>query len=77
MRTGQQVRIRPASPLARRFQLNARDCGVVLCQYSVLARGTRAPERLDVRLPSGLIAWGVPADAFEAIEDASQIQKAS
>ncbi len=69
MKTGQFVRIRPTSPLARQFRFDADAQGVVLCQYKVLAKGPSCPERLDVQLPNGRVAWGVPADAFEAIDE--------
>jgi len=68
MRTGQHVRVRPTSPLASQFKLQPDAEGVVLCQYQVLARGPKCPERIDVRLAEGRVIWGVPADAFEAVE---------
>lgn len=69
MKTGQTVRIRPTSPVAGQYQIQPEARGVVLCQYEVLSRGASAATRLDVRLPGGRVIWGVPADAFEEIEN--------
>jgi hypothetical protein len=68
MRIGQHVRVRHASPLAIQYRIQPDAQGVVLCQYQVLARGAKSPQRLDIRLTEGRVIWGVPADAFEAIE---------
>ncbi len=77
MKTGQLVRIKSASPLAGRFQLTPKDSGTVLCQYKLLAPSCSSRERMDVRLPGGRVVWGVPADAFEPVDDAAEVSRAS
>jgi hypothetical protein len=65
MTPGQRVRVRPASPLARRKDAAADETGTILCCYKV--RG-HANERVDVQFSSKAILWGVSADEFEPVE---------
>ena len=71
MRVGEKVRLRPASPVAREWGLSAPVEGVVMCQYRILARGAREPDRVDVRLAGGGIVWGGAAADFEPCEPES------
>lgn len=68
MRTGQRVRIRAASPIAKRDELSPETVGTVMCSYKVRSR-PGAPERLDVRFSGDTILWGVAAEEFEPVED--------
>ena len=68
LRTGQRVRIRAASPIAKRDELSPDAVGTVLCSYKVRSR-PGAPEKLDVRFAGDTVMWGVAADEFEPIED--------
>lgn len=72
MKTGQRVRLRAASPIARR-DASARDAvGTVICSYKVRAR-VGSPERVDVKFASNTVMWGVAANEFETIEDSHQV----
>ena len=68
MRVGEKVRMRPASPAAREWDLSTPLEGVVLCQYRILSLGARQPDRVDVKLTTGNIVWGGAAADFEALE---------
>ncbi len=72
MKTGQRVRLRAASPIARRDRSAAEAVGTVLCSYKVRARGG-FPERVDVRFSSNSVLWGVAANEFETVEDSPQV----
>ena len=72
MKTGQRVRLRAASPIARRDQSAAGAVGTVLCSYKVRTRGG-FPERVDVRFSSNTVMWGVAAKEFEAVEETHQV----
>ncbi|MBB4199673.1 hypothetical protein GGD83_003494 [Rhodoblastus sphagnicola] len=64
MITGETVRLKTASPLARRLNLPREAVGAVMCRYSLL-RGGRSAQKLDVQFGPGLVVWGAPAEAFE------------
>jgi hypothetical protein len=71
MTIGEKVRLKSASPFARRLNLPGEAVGAVICRYSLL-RGGASSQRLDVKFGSGLVVWGAPAEAFEpASEKAS------
>ena len=67
MMNGQKVRIRPASPLARAFNLAPDILGTVICAYSARARGRVEIERVDVRFANNEMVWGGAADQFEIV----------
>jgi hypothetical protein len=68
MITGQRIRLRPQSRLAREWSIPAYAEGTLICRYQILARDL-APDRLDVRFNSRLVVWGAPAAEFETIDD--------
>jgi hypothetical protein len=68
MITGQRIRLRAQSRLAREWNLPNNAQGTLICRYQILARDL-APDRLDVRFNSRLVVWGAPAAEFEPIED--------
>jgi hypothetical protein len=68
MITGQRIRLRPQSRLAREWNIPNNAEGTLICRYQILARDF-APDRLDVRFNSRLVVWGAPAAEFEPIED--------
>jgi len=72
MMTGEKVRLKTASPFARRLNLPNGAEGAVLCRYRLL-RGGSSAQRLDVQFGPELFVWGAPAEAFEpaAAEKAS------
>ena len=72
MKTGQRVRLRSASPIARRDHTAAAAIGTVLCSYKVRAR-SGFPERVDVRFSADTVMWGVAANEFETVEDNQQV----
>jgi hypothetical protein len=63
MITGEKVRLRTASPFARRLNLPNGAEGAVLCRYRLLRGG--GAQRLDVQFGPELFVWGAPAEAFE------------
>jgi hypothetical protein len=65
--TGQQVRLRATSPLARQWNIAPEAEGTVICCYELLGRAAGAPERLDVRFGPRKVLWGAPAIEFEPI----------
>lgn len=71
MKPGQRVRLKSASPIAKRDELSSEAVGTVICCYTVRARGG-APERLDVKFSGNTVMWGVAADEFEAVEDSRE-----
>lgn len=72
MKTGQRVRVRAASPIAKRDNLAPDAVGTVICCYTVRARGS-SPERIDVKFSGNTVMWGVAADEFEAVEESAAI----
>lgn len=68
MKTGQRVRLKSASPIAKRDDLRPDAVGTVICCYTVRGRAG-APERLDVKFSGNTIMWGVAAHEFEAVEE--------
>lgn len=72
MKTGQRVRLRAASPIAKRDELAPGAVGTVICSYMVRARAG-SPERVDVKFSQNTIMWGVAANEFETIEDSHQV----
>jgi hypothetical protein len=64
MITGEHVRLKTASPLARRLNLPKEAVGAVICRYHLL-RGGASAQRLDVQFGPELFLWGAPAEAFE------------
>ncbi len=77
MRTGQIVRFRPASPVARDWKIPPESLGTVVCSYELLARFRARKERIDVSFARGLTLWGRPAEDFEIIPEDSDPAKAS
>lgn len=72
MKAGQRVRLRAASPIAKRDEMSADAVGTVICSYRVRARPS-APERLDVQFSGKTIMWGVAANEFETVEDSREL----
>lgn len=72
MKTGQRVRLRSASPIARRDHTAAEAIGTVLCSYKARTR-TSFPERVDVRFSAETVMWGVAANEFELVEESQQV----
>lgn len=68
MKTGQRVRLRAASPIAKRDDMRPDAVGTVLCSYRVRRR-VGSPERIDVKFSENSVMWGVAANEFEEIED--------
>jgi hypothetical protein len=68
MTTVEKVRLKTASPYARRLNLPNGAEGAVLCRYRLL-RGGASAQRLDVQFGPELFVWGAPADAFEAASE--------
>jgi hypothetical protein len=68
MSTGERIRLRPQSRLAREWSIPDSTEGTLICRYQILARDL-APDRLDVRFNSRLVVWGAPAAEFETIDD--------
>jgi hypothetical protein len=66
--TGQRIRLRPHSRLAREWSIPDNAHGTLICSYQVLARDF-APDRVDVRFNSRLVVWGAPAAEFEPIDN--------
>jgi hypothetical protein len=66
MITGQKVRVRPGSVIARDWKISSDVQGTVLCRYRVLTARSGTPDRVDVRFPGSTI-WGGPADQFENV----------
>jgi hypothetical protein len=64
MTTGEKVRLRTASPYARRLDLPKGAVGAVICRYNLL-RGGASSQRMDVQFGPGFVVWGAPAEAFE------------
>jgi hypothetical protein len=63
---GQRIRLRPASRLAREWDIPPQAEGTLICRYH-LTRAFPAPERLDVRFGPKLVVWGAPAGEFELV----------
>ena len=68
MSPGQRVRVRPASHIARRKDAAPGEQATVLCCYKVRGRDS---EKVDVRLASNNVMWGVAADEFELVDEQS------
>ena len=71
MKAGQRVRVRSASPIAKRDDLPANAIGTVLCCYQVRAR-SGSPERVDVKFSDTSVMWGVAANEFEEVDEGCQ-----
>lgn len=69
MKTGQVVRIRTASSVARDWKIPPDARGTVVCSYETLSRNRVIEERLDVRFTPRLMVWGTPAHCFEIVEE--------
>ncbi len=67
MGTAQRVRVRPASGIARDWDIPPEATGTVICRYRLLAGAASAPERLDVSFSKQTVIWGGRADDFEVI----------
>ncbi|MGO8797708.1 MAG: hypothetical protein ACLQE9_21705 [Roseiarcus sp.] len=65
--TGQHVRLKASSPLAREWNLPPGAEGTVICRYRMLARRSLVPERMDVRFGPHKVVWGAPAVEFEPV----------
>ena len=46
--------------------------GVVLCRYSLVARGRENDIRVDVHFEPGVVVWGAPVAAFEEVAEPLQ-----
>ena len=46
--------------------------GVVLCRYSLVARGRENDIQVDVHFESGVVVWGAPVAAFEEVPEPLQ-----
>ena len=69
MRTGQHVRVRPGSFVARHHALPPDADGVVKCQYKLLRRGPSVTEKVDVQFSENRMIWGVPVKALVVVEE--------
>lgn len=69
MITGQRVRVRTSSHVARDWKIPSDSQGVVVCSYRLFTRGRIGQERLDVRFTPNTMIWGRPADGFELVDD--------
>ena len=67
MMTGQKVRVKPSSPIARDWQLPPDHAGTVICSYSLLTKRGGGREWLDVQIRRGLIVWASAAENYELI----------
>ncbi len=72
--TGQRVRVKATSQLALSWNVSPEALGTVLCRYKMLTRLSNQPERVDVRFDDQFVAWGCPADEFEAIVESPRQQ---
>lgn len=70
--TGQHVRLRTSSPLAREWNIPPGAEGTVICRYHILARRSIAPERMDVRFGPHKVVWGAPAMEFEQVGETAR-----
>lgn len=68
MKAGQRVRLRAASPIAKRDEMPTEAVGTVLCSYRIRARAG-APEKVDVKFTGNTVMWGVAAEEFETVDD--------
>jgi hypothetical protein len=68
MNVGQTVRVRPASQVARDWNIPSDAQGMVTCKYRLLNARQSASNRLDVRFSPKLVVWGAPEEAFEVFE---------
>ncbi|HMN71585.1 MAG TPA: hypothetical protein PKA55_06915 [Rhodoblastus sp.] len=71
MKAGQRVRVRAASPIAKRDDVAPNAVGTVLCCYKVRAR-TGSPDRVDVKFSETSVMWGVAANEFEEVDEGRQ-----
>ena len=61
----ERVRVKPASRVARSWEIAPETEGIVICRYRPALSGSAAPDRLDVRFSQKFVLWGVPASEFE------------
>ena len=71
MRSGQKVRVRPTSPVAREWRIPPGSLGTVVCSYELMA-GRARRERVDVRFSPGPMIWGSPAEEYEVIGESAE-----
>ena len=72
MKKGQRIRVR-AIKAAHDWGVSVGAEGVVLCRYSVVARGRENDDiRVDVHFEPGLVVWGAPVAAFEEVGEPVQ-----
>jgi hypothetical protein len=71
MHAGQKVRVKPASRIARDWNIPREALGTVICRYRLLKDKTVAPDRLDVRFSPKLVVWGAPDKEFEVVAERS------
>jgi hypothetical protein len=71
MKSGQMVRVKLTSTVARECKIAPGSMGTVVCSYEIVARECRNSERIDVRFGKGVMVWGRPAADYEAIPEKS------
>jgi hypothetical protein len=67
MDVGQQVRVNPASSVAKQWNIPREARGTVICRYRVERESSAAPDRLEVQFTPRLILWGAPDREFEPV----------
>jgi hypothetical protein len=72
MKTGQIVRIKPASPIAIAWGIHTDAAGEVLCTYQSGAGKRTCGDMVDVRFASNVTIWGAPAGEFETLTEATE-----
>jgi hypothetical protein len=66
LKKGQRIRVR-AVKAAQDWGVSVGAEGVVLCHYSIFARGRESERCVDVHFKPGLVVWGAPVMAFEEV----------
>ncbi len=74
MKTGQMVRVKPASPIAKEWGIEQDARGEVLCTYQSNAGPQNYSDKVDVRFGADTTIWGAPAGEFEPLGDAVKPQ---
>ena len=65
----QRVRVKPASHVARDWDIQPDASGTVICRYRALISFFSIPDRIDVHFAPDKMIWGKPADEFEEIDE--------
>lgn len=71
MKSGQIVRFKPSSPLAKQWGLDEGSSGEVICSYQGKSGYSDTGDRIDVRFQEDTVIWAAPAAEFEMITDNS------